>query len=132
MPWLYLIPAIVVVLVVTIPLLYFLTRHLSQREPYKSFLHLQNRSKLSFFRMLLADPRVPLRVKALPFLLVPYLLSPIDIVPDFIPVLGYLDDVGIVLGTLALVMRWTPRPVIDDLLGRLEQRESAAPQKTES
>jgi uncharacterized membrane protein YkvA (DUF1232 family) len=58
-------------------------------------------------------------VKVLPFLLVPYLAFPIDIVPDFIPVLGYMDDIAIVLGTFALAIRWTSRNVIDELLGRL-------------
>ncbi|MFC5069904.1 YkvA family protein [Flaviflagellibacter deserti] len=39
------------------------------------------------------DPRVPFSVKALAALVAAYALSPIDLIPDFIPVLGYLDEV---------------------------------------
>src|SRR5918911_1331123 len=50
------------------------------------------------------DPRVPWYAKALALLVAGYALSPIDLIPDFIPVLGYLDDVIIVpLGILAVV-----------------------------
>ena len=50
------------------------------------------------------DPRVPLYAKVLAFCVAGYALSPIDLIPDFIPVLGYLDDVVIVpLGILAVV-----------------------------
>jgi uncharacterized membrane protein YkvA (DUF1232 family) len=50
------------------------------------------------------DPRVPWYAKALALFVAGYALSPIDFIPDFIPVLGYLDDVVIVpLGILAVV-----------------------------
>ena len=50
------------------------------------------------------DPRVPWYAKALAFCVAGYALSPIDLIPDFIPVLGYLDDMVIVpLGILAVV-----------------------------
>ena len=49
------------------------------------------------------DPRVPWYAKALAALVVAYALSPIDLIPDFIPVLGYLDDAILVpLGVLAV------------------------------
>jgi uncharacterized membrane protein YkvA (DUF1232 family) len=50
------------------------------------------------------DPRVPWYAKALALCVAGYALSPIDLIPDFIPVLGYLDDVIIVpLGILAVI-----------------------------
>lgn len=50
------------------------------------------------------DPRVPWYAKALAFCVAGYALSPIDLIPDFIPILGYLDDLVIVpLGILAVV-----------------------------
>jgi uncharacterized membrane protein YkvA (DUF1232 family) len=50
------------------------------------------------------DPRVPWYAKALAFCVAGYALSPIDLIPDFVPILGYLDDVVIVpLGILAVV-----------------------------
>jgi uncharacterized membrane protein YkvA (DUF1232 family) len=53
-------------------------------------------------RRLLRDPRVPRRAKVALGLLVAYLLLPLDLVPDFIPVAGQLDDAILV----ALVLRW--------------------------
>lgn len=111
--------AIAIAVLVLMPLLYLVFRRMEQREPYGSFIRLRTRQKVRFFRLLMSDARVPKRVKVLPFLLVPYLAFPIDIIPDFIPVLGYMDDVAIVLGTFALAIRWTPRVVIDDLLRQL-------------
>ena len=50
------------------------------------------------------DPRVPWYAKALAAAVAAYALSPLDLIPDFIPVLGYLDDLVIVpLGILAVV-----------------------------
>ena len=50
------------------------------------------------------DPRVPWYAKALAMCVAGYALSPIDLIPDFIPILGYLDDLIIVpLGILAVV-----------------------------
>ena len=50
------------------------------------------------------DPRVPWYAKALALCVAGYALSPIDLIPDFIPVIGFLDDVIIVpLGILAVI-----------------------------
>jgi uncharacterized membrane protein YkvA (DUF1232 family) len=50
------------------------------------------------------DPRTPWYAKALAVCVAGYALSPIDLIPDFVPVLGYLDDVAILpLGILAVV-----------------------------
>jgi uncharacterized membrane protein YkvA (DUF1232 family) len=50
------------------------------------------------------DPRVPWYAKALAFCVAGYAISPLDLIPDFVPVLGYLDDVIVVpLGILAVV-----------------------------
>jgi uncharacterized membrane protein YkvA (DUF1232 family) len=55
------------------------------------------------------DPRVPWYAKALAIGVAAYALSPIDLIPDFIPVLGYLDDLIIVpLGILAVVQLIPP------------------------
>ena len=66
------------------------------------------------------DPRVPWYAKALAVLVAGYALSPIDLIPDFIPVLGYLDDVVLVpLGILAVIKLIPPEIMA-------EQRELAA------
>jgi uncharacterized membrane protein YkvA (DUF1232 family) len=55
------------------------------------------------------DPRVPWYAKALALCVAGYALSPIDLIPDFIPVLGYLDDLIIVpLGIMGVVMLIPP------------------------
>ena len=64
------------------------------------------------FRRLLADDRIPRRRKLALVALLGYLASPIDLVPDFIPVAGQLDDVLAVV----LVLRFVLRSADDDLL----------------
>jgi|SRR5689334_5303195 uncharacterized membrane protein YkvA (DUF1232 family) len=58
------------------------------------------------------DPRVPWYAKALAALVAGYALSPIDLIPDFIPVLGYLDDVILVPLGIAAVIRLIPPDVM--------------------
>ncbi len=96
--------------------LFLLARRLSKQEPYKSFLCLKTRHKLRFFKPLLKDKRVPLKVKLVPLFVVLYLALPFDIMPDFIPVLGAVDDVGIVVLAIALALRLSPTSVVDELM----------------
>jgi uncharacterized membrane protein YkvA (DUF1232 family) len=58
------------------------------------------------------DPRTPWYAKALVLLIVAYSLSPIDLIPDFIPILGYLDDLIIVPAGIALAIRLIPAEVM--------------------
>jgi uncharacterized membrane protein YkvA (DUF1232 family) len=57
---------------------------------------------------LFREPRVPVPLKVVPILGLLYVVSPIDFVPDFIPGLGQLDDVGIILAALGLFVRLCP------------------------
>ena len=57
------------------------------------------------FRRLLRDPRVPRRRKVLLAVLIGYLAMPIDLIPDFIPVAGQLDDAILAAVVLRLVLR---------------------------
>ena len=66
------------------------------------------------------DPRVPWPVKLLALLVAGYALSPIDLIPDIIPVLGYLDDVLLVPLGVLLVIRLLPPALL------AEHRASAA------
>jgi uncharacterized membrane protein YkvA (DUF1232 family) len=59
------------------------------------------------------EPDMPWFAKLWAMLVVAYALSPIDLIPDFIPVIGYLDDLIIVPLGLALVIRLTPQHVIN-------------------
>lgn len=58
------------------------------------------------------DPRVPWHARALGVCVVAYALSPIDLIPDFIPVIGYLDDLVLVPLGLLLMMRLIPAEVL--------------------
>jgi uncharacterized membrane protein YkvA (DUF1232 family) len=66
------------------------------------------------------NPRTPWYAKALIFFVVAHTFSPIDLIPDFIPVLGYLDDLIITPGGLWLAVRMIPPEVL------AEAREQAA------
>ena len=65
-----------------------------------------------------SDPRVPWYAKALAAAVAAYALSPIDLIPDFIPVLGQLDDLILVPLGIWLVVKLIPAPVMADLRSR--------------
>ncbi|WP_419343012.1 YkvA family protein [Achromobacter sp. PD1] len=57
-------------------------------------------------------PRTPWHAKALGVFVVAYALSPIDLIPDFIPVIGYLDDVILLPGLIWLAIKLLPADVL--------------------
>lgn len=65
------------------------------------------------------DPRTPWYAKALVFFVVAHTFSPIDLIPDFIPVFGYLDDLIITLGRLWLVVRLIPPEALAEAQGKV-------------
>lgn len=64
------------------------------------------------------DPRVPATAKVVAGIVAAYALSPIDLIPDFIPILGYLDDVILVPLGIALAVKMIPAAVMHDLRER--------------
>jgi uncharacterized membrane protein YkvA (DUF1232 family) len=70
------------------------------------------------------DPRTPILVRALAVLVAAYALSPIDLIPDFIPVIGYLDDLLLVPLGVALVVRLTPPVVLESARAQAQQAAS--------
>jgi uncharacterized membrane protein YkvA (DUF1232 family) len=60
------------------------------------------------------DPRTPWYAKAFTALVVGYAFSPIDLIPDFIPVFGYLDDLVIVPLGAIIAMKMIPTQVMED------------------
>jgi len=62
------------------------------------------------------DPRVPWAARAIPVVLVAYLAMPFDVIPDFIPVLGQLDDAAVVGFAIWLLVRLVPEEVIEEHL----------------
>ena len=81
-------------------------------------LSLRRKARLAW--RLLADRRVPLLARALLPAVVLYLAMPLDLVPDFIPVVGYLDDLLIILGAAWLFLRLVPAGVLEEQVAALE------------
>lgn len=98
-----------------------LLREEAPESPARAVLKLPWRKRISLFWRLWRDVRVPVGAKLLLPGLGLYLLSPIDIIPDFIPVLGYLDDVLILLLGLWLFLRLCPRNLLDEHLRELQE-----------
>jgi uncharacterized membrane protein YkvA (DUF1232 family) len=67
------------------------------------------------------EPAVPWYAKAFTALVVGYALSPVDLIPDFIPVLGYLDDLVLIPAGIALARRLIPAEVLADCRARAEK-----------
>jgi uncharacterized membrane protein YkvA (DUF1232 family) len=91
------------------------------------------RLKVETYALYLAyrDPRVPWYAKAMAAFVVAYTFSPIDLIPDFIPVLGYLDDLIITPLGIYLALKMIPKDVmaearrqanLAELEGRLQSR----------
>jgi uncharacterized membrane protein YkvA (DUF1232 family) len=78
--------------------------------------------KLAFGRDLMRDPRVPWWARVIAAAVVIYLASPIDLIPDFIPVLGHLDDLLVALIGGALLLRSVPNHVVEEHLREYEAR----------
>jgi uncharacterized membrane protein YkvA (DUF1232 family) len=74
------------------------------------------------------DPRTPWYAKTLAAAVAAYAFSPIDLIPDFIPVLGYLDDLIIVPAGIALAIKLIPAPVMAEARerARLESSEKSS------
>ena len=73
------------------------------------------------------DPRVPWYAKAVIVFVVAHTFSPIDLIPDFIPVLGYLDDLIITPLGIALALKMVPKDVLTEC--REEARKSIDQEK---
>ena len=70
------------------------------------------KQEVDYYRHVIADPRTPAISRWLLAAAIAYLISPIDLIPDFIPVIGYLDDLIIVGGLVLLARLCTPNVVL--------------------
>jgi uncharacterized membrane protein YkvA (DUF1232 family) len=91
-----------------------------KRELARRIMALPWRRKLSLAWRMWRDPGVPAPAKALLPVLAAYLGFPFDIIPDFIPVLGQLDDLLVVALGLSAFVWLTPYEVIEHHLVELE------------
>lgn len=77
--------------------------------------------------LLLKDPRTPRVAKVVAGLVVAYALSPIDLIPDFIPVLGQLDDIILIPLGVALAVKLVPPALWQEMLQRAAKRQGQLP-----
>jgi len=85
----------------------------------KAFERLKQKSrhlKIEIYALYLAyrDPRVPWYAKVFVAIVVGYAFSPIDLIPDFIPVLGYLDDLVLIPLGVAVALKMIPEKIMED------------------
>jgi len=91
----------------------------------RRFMALSMRAKMRFGRLLLDDPTVPAPAKVALLILVAYLALPLDLIPDFVPVIGQLDDALIVMLAIGLLILAIPRQRFEAALNRAEREEEA-------
>ncbi|MBM3302927.1 MAG: DUF1232 domain-containing protein [Deltaproteobacteria bacterium] len=72
------------------------------------------KTRLAYYRAVYQHPRTPRISKALLWLALAYAASPVDLIPDFIPVLGHLDDLVIVPGLVAIALWLIPPDVLQE------------------
>ncbi len=97
-------------------------RNSDERALARRIARLRFRDKLRLGAALFRDGRIPIGWRMTALALVLYVAMPLDIVPDFIPVIGYLDDILIVAIGAGLLLRSIPRYIIEEHVGRLEAR----------
>jgi uncharacterized membrane protein YkvA (DUF1232 family) len=77
--------------------------------------------ELAVYQLVLSDSRTPKLAKWLLGLAVGYALLPFDLIPDFIPVIGHLDDILIVPALVTLALKLIPAEVLADCRRRVEE-----------
>lgn len=88
-------------------------------EKFKEFVR-AIKKEIKVYQCVIRDKRTPVFPKILLGLAIGYLVMPFELIPDFIPVIGYLDDVIIVGLLVFLAVRMIPKQVIEDARRRLE------------
>ena len=68
------------------------------------------------------DNRTPWYAKLLTAVVLAYAFSPVDLIPDFIPVLGYLDDIILIPLGVVLALKLIPREVVEDSRKKVRER----------
>ena len=76
------------------------------------------------------DPRVPWYAKAFGALVIAYALCPLDLIPDFIPILGYLDDILLIPLGITLAIKMIPKQIMDESRRQAEITLSSRSVKT--
>jgi uncharacterized membrane protein YkvA (DUF1232 family) len=76
------------------------------------------------FLKLMLDRKIPIKYKLLPALGLAYVILPFDIVPDMLPILGFLDDIIILVGTIIIFMIFGPLRKLSDTMKNSKTKEN--------
>lgn len=77
--------------------------------------------ELAFYQLILRHPRTPKLAKFLLWLAIGYVLLPFDLIPDFLPVIGQLDDLIIVPGLIYLALKVIPDTLIQECRAQIKE-----------
>ena len=80
------------------------------------------RREIRVYQAVLKHPRTPRLARWLLRAAIAYALTPIDLIPDFIPVIGHLDDAVIVPGLIVLAVRMIPRSLLEECRATVDER----------
>ena len=83
----------------------------------------QFKTELKVYRLLLKDSRTPILAKALLGAAVGYALMPFDLIPDFLPAIGHLDDVIIVPGLVYIALKMIPKELVEECRARVRETD---------
>lgn len=78
------------------------------------------KTELAVYRLVLKHQRTPLLAKILLGLAIGYVLLPFDLIPDFLPVIGHLDDLVIVPGLVLMALWLIPQDVVNECRKKIE------------
>ena len=85
--------------------------------------------ELTVYQLVLKDYRTPKRARWLLRLAIGYTLLPFDLIPDFIPVIGHLDDMILIPLLIIVAYRMIPKEVIADCRGQIADQNRGAPNR---
>ena len=89
----------------------------------------QLRNEVYALYLAFRDQRVPWYAKAFLVVIVAYALSPIDLIPDFIPVLGYVDDLVLIPAGIYLALKMIPGEVLEEYRQKARSQTMASKSK---
>ena len=101
----------------------YIWRIVRLRRRARSFLALSKHERLVFARLLIRDGGLPFVPRTVAALAAGYLALPIDLIPDFIPIVGHADDFVVVTLLAALIAKRLPQEKLDELAQRARDTE---------
>jgi uncharacterized membrane protein YkvA (DUF1232 family) len=111
-----------VLLIAVVAFMFWRIQRSDEKKLAKRIAKLPFFDKISLAGALFRDNRIPIAPRIIALALVLYIASPIDLLPDFIPVIGYFDDILIVLVGAGLLLRSIPRYILEEHVSRYEEQ----------